>query len=54
MSEGRLIVCPFNRVEGDLEVHLDLADGHVRSARVNAPLYRGYAWYAVLTLPRCK
>lgn len=42
MSEGRLIVGPFNRVEGDLEVHLDVAEGTVRSARVNAPLYRGF------------
>jgi len=33
---------PFNRVEGDLEVTLDVADGVVRAARVNAPLYRGF------------
>ncbi|WBL32017.1 nickel-dependent hydrogenase large subunit [Sinirhodobacter sp. HNIBRBA609] len=38
----RLVVGPFNRVEGDLEVHLELAEGHVASARVNAPLYRGF------------
>lgn len=38
----RLVVGPFNRVEGDLEVTLDIADGHVRSARVNAPMYRGF------------
>jgi hydrogenase large subunit len=43
----RLIVGPFNRVEGDLEVQLDLADGpgqerRVRSAQVNAPMYRGF------------
>jgi Ni,Fe-hydrogenase I large subunit len=42
MSATRLIVGPFNRVEGDLEVHLDVADGAVRSARVNAPLFRGF------------
>ncbi|TCO70546.1 nickel-dependent hydrogenase large subunit [Rhodovulum euryhalinum] len=42
MTGTRLIVGPFNRVEGDLEVHLDVADGAVRSARVNAPLYRGF------------
>ncbi|MBK1636472.1 nickel-dependent hydrogenase large subunit [Rhodovulum adriaticum] len=42
MTQGRLIVGPFNRVEGDLEVHLDLADGAVARARVNAPLYRGF------------
>jgi hydrogenase large subunit len=38
----RRILGPFNRVEGDLEVHLDIADGVVREARVNAPLYRGF------------
>ena len=38
----RLIVGPFNRVEGDLEVHLDISDGVVQSARVNAPMYRGF------------
>jgi hydrogenase large subunit len=37
-----LTVGPFNRVEGDLEVHLEVADGVVRSARVNSPLYRGF------------
>jgi hydrogenase large subunit len=38
----RLTVGPFNRVEGDLEVTLDIADGHIASARVNASLYRGF------------
>ena len=38
----RLLVGPFNRVEGDLEVALDIADGRVGSARVNAPMYRGF------------
>ncbi|MGE5504288.1 MAG: nickel-dependent hydrogenase large subunit [Actinomycetota bacterium] len=38
----RLIVGPFNRVEGDLEVTLDVADGVVREARVGALLYRGF------------
>ena len=38
----RLVVGPFNRVEGDLEVHLDIAGGVVASAEVNAPLYRGF------------
>lgn len=38
----KLVVGPFNRVEGDLEVTLDIADGRVQSARVNAPLYRGF------------
>jgi len=38
----RLIVGPFNRVEGDLEVRLEVADGQVREAWVNAPMYRGF------------
>ena len=38
----RLILGPFNRVEGDLEVQLEVADGRVREARVNAPMYRGF------------
>ena len=38
----RLLVGPFNRVEGDLEVTLELKDGRVDSARVNAPMYRGF------------
>jgi len=38
----RLIVGPFNRVEGDLEVQLELAEGRVASARVNASMYRGF------------
>lgn len=33
---------PFNRVEGDLEVALDIEDGRVRAARVNSPLFRGF------------
>ena len=33
---------PFNRVEGDLEVSLDIADGRVAAAYVNSPLYRGF------------
>lgn len=37
-----LVLGPFNRVEGDLEVRLEIADGVVRSARVNSPLYRGF------------
>jgi Ni,Fe-hydrogenase I large subunit len=38
----RLLVGPFNRVEGDLEVTLDIEDGRVSSARVNSPMYRGF------------
>lgn len=38
----RLIVGPFNRVEGDLEVSLEVSDGVVAEARVTAPMYRGF------------
>jgi hydrogenase large subunit len=38
----RLVVGPFNRVEGDLEVRLDVADGRVRAAIVASPLFRGF------------
>jgi hydrogenase large subunit len=39
---SRLIVGPFNRVEGDLQVSLDVADGRVQNAWVNATMYRGF------------
>lgn len=39
---SRLIVGPFNRVEGDLEIRLEIADGAVTAAYVNSPLYRGF------------
>ncbi len=38
----RRIVGPFNRVEGDLEVTLDIHAGQVVAAYVNSPLYRGF------------
>lgn len=38
----RLLVGPFNRVEGGLEVTLDIDGGRVTSARVNVPMYRGF------------
>ncbi|MDI1243982.1 MAG: nickel-dependent hydrogenase large subunit [Rhodoferax sp.] len=38
----RLVLGPFNRVEGDLEVQLEVADGRVTEARVNAPMFRGF------------
>lgn len=38
----RVILGPFNRVEGDLEVTLDVVEGKVSSAYVNSPLYRGF------------
>lgn len=43
MSDARrILVGPFNRVEGDLEVDLDVVAGRVEAARVNSPLYRGF------------
>ncbi|MBT9384214.1 nickel-dependent hydrogenase large subunit [Pseudooceanicola sp. CBS1P-1] len=42
MNERQLIVGPFNRVEGDLEIRLEVRDGAVASAQVNAPLFRGF------------
>ncbi|WP_291994385.1 nickel-dependent hydrogenase large subunit [Candidatus Accumulibacter sp. ACC003] len=38
----RLSIGPFNRVEGDLEVTLSIADGRVESAQVCSSLYRGF------------
>lgn len=38
----RRVVGPFNRVEGDLEITLDIADGRVSAAYVNSPMYRGF------------
>jgi hydrogenase large subunit len=38
----RIVIGPFNRVEGDLEVTLDVEGGIVREARVSASLYRGF------------
>jgi hydrogenase large subunit len=38
----RIIIGPFNRVEGDLEVKLDIDDGVVAAAEVTVPLYRGF------------
>ncbi|MCP4598820.1 nickel-dependent hydrogenase large subunit [Neptuniibacter sp.] len=39
---SRILVGPFNRVEGDLEVSLDIEQGQVQSARVNSPMFRGF------------
>jgi len=39
---SRLTVGPFNRVEGDLELTLEIEDGRVAEARVGSTLYRGF------------
>jgi hydrogenase large subunit len=38
----RKILGPFNRVEGDLEVDIEITDGKISKAWVNSPLYRGF------------
>ena len=38
----RIVLGPFNRVEGDLELSLDLVAGRVQAAYVNSPLFRGF------------
>lgn len=38
----RILLGPFNRVEGDLEVSLEVEQARVISARVNSPLFRGF------------
>jgi hydrogenase large subunit len=38
----RRLIGPFNRVEGDLEVKIDIDGGAVSQAFVNSPLYRGF------------
>ncbi|UCV14938.1 nickel-dependent hydrogenase large subunit [Quatrionicoccus australiensis] len=39
---SRIVVGPFNRVEGDLEVSLELEAGRIQAAYVNSPLFRGF------------
>lgn len=38
----RTLLGPFNRVEGDLELQLDMDTDHVREAWVRVPMYRGF------------
>ncbi|BAO29808.1 nickel-dependent hydrogenase large subunit [Sulfuritalea hydrogenivorans] len=38
----RRVVGPFNRVEGDLEITLEIERGRIAAAYVNSPLYRGF------------
>lgn len=39
---SRILVGPFNRVEGDLEIALEISNGQVESAQVNSTMYRGF------------
>ena len=52
MSSARRILGPFNRVEGDLEVQIEIVDGRVAAAWVNSPLYRGFEQMLVGKDPR--
>lgn len=47
----RIQLGPFNRVEGDLEVSLDVEAGKVVEARVNSPLFRGFEQVLVGRVP---
>ncbi len=38
----RIVMGPFNRVEGDLEVRLEMEGNRVASAQVNSTLFRGF------------
>ena len=40
----RIRIGPFNRVEGDLEVQLEVVDGVVKAGWVNSTLFRGFEW----------
>ncbi|MDE4100008.1 nickel-dependent hydrogenase large subunit [Phaeobacter gallaeciensis] len=42
MTERSLLVGPFNRVEGDLEIRLDVKNGKVAQAFANSPMFRGF------------
>ncbi|MCX7239295.1 MAG: nickel-dependent hydrogenase large subunit [Burkholderiales bacterium] len=39
---SRVLLGPFNRVEGDLEISIEVLGGKVASAQVNSPLFRGF------------
>ncbi len=39
---SRRLYGPFNRVEGDLEVQVEIEDGRISAAWVNSPLFRGF------------
>ncbi|MDP3637733.1 MAG: nickel-dependent hydrogenase large subunit, partial [Azonexus sp.] len=47
----RIVLGPFNRVEGDLEVSLEVEAGQVISAQVNSPLFRGFEQMLVGRVP---
>ena len=42
MGNRNLKVLPLNRVEGDLEIRVEISDGVVREARCAGTMYRGF------------
>lgn len=42
MTKRSLLVGPFNRVEGDLEIRLEISEGRVTNAFANSPMFRGF------------
>ncbi|HAG95011.1 MAG TPA: HupV protein, partial [Gammaproteobacteria bacterium] len=42
LPTGNTLLGPLNRVEGDLEIRVQEADGRVQQAWVNSPLFRGF------------
>jgi len=41
-NSNKRLLGPFNRIEGDLEVQIQVNEGIIDSAWVNTPLFRGY------------
>lgn len=41
-AKSQRLLGPFNRVEGDLEVRIEIDQDRIESAYVNSPLFRGY------------
>ncbi len=38
----KIVAGPFNRVEGDLEIQIELNKARIQSAHVNSPVFRGF------------
>jgi hydrogenase large subunit len=42
MADKTIVFSPFSRLEGDLQVQVDVESGHIASARASGTLYRGF------------
>lgn len=42
MSAKKILIYPLNRVEGDLEIHVEIKDGVITEARSAGTMYRGF------------